>query len=497
MHHFNPVLLMKKLKVMKKLIIISIVAFASLIVISCDEDFIDISPVSSVSVDVVYKTDKDFMDALTATYNTLQTQYQNFYLFGDMRADDSWQEIYKNNSQSYSDAFVTTSSDGLMNSTWLNYYRAIFRINTILAKIEGADASVVTNKDRYIAEAKFLRALSYFDLVRIFGDVPMVTTPLSIEQGYKTPRENVSKIYHEVIVPDFLAAENGLPLSYSANDAGRPTKGAAKALLGRVYLTLSDFQKAESKLQEVTAMGYALLPNYNDLFDYTKDEHHSEYIFDIEYEEGIGEGNRLTNAFAPNSKPFTNFFGIGGNGDEQNSPTQVLIDLFGANDLRKDVTVALTGGFYDADGVFIELPSNTNQTYTKKYIVPVLAANDSRANWKVIRYADVLLMYAEALNENGKTDEALSYLNEVRTRAGLTGYSGLTQSEVRDAIILERRLELSFEGVRWFDLLRTGQAYNVMKDYGMLPHMTVFPLPLSQIQLIDDPAILPQNPGYE
>lgn len=482
---------------MKKIIVFRIIAVASLVMASCSEDFIDLMPVSSVSVDVVYKTDKDFVDALTATYNSLQAQYQNFYLVGDIRADDSWQEIYKNNSQSYSDAFVTTSSDGLMNSTWQNYYRAIFRINTILSKIENADVSVVTNKERHIAEARFLRALSYFDLVRIFGDVPKVTTPLSIEEGYKTPRVNAISIYDEIIIPDLLAAESGLPLSYSGNDVGRPTQGAAKAILGRVYLTLNDFPKAESKLQEVTTLGYELLPDYNDLFDYTKDEHHSEYIFDIEYEEGIGEGNRLTNAFAPNSKPFINFFGIGGNGDEQNSPTQVLIGLFDANDLRKDVTVGVTGGFYNKESVFIELPTNTNQTYTKKYLVPVLAANDSRANWKVIRYADVLLMYAEALNENGKTEDAVSYLNEVRLRAGLTRYSGLSQSEARDAIWLERRLELSFEGVRWFDLLRTGQAYNVMKDYGMQPHMTVFPLPLSQVQLIDDPAIFPQNEGYE
>jgi tetratricopeptide (TPR) repeat protein len=488
---------MNKLTIMKKIIITRIVSLAALAMVSCSEDFIDLNPVSSVSVDVVYKTDKDFNDALTAAYNSLQDQYEDFYLFGDIRGDDSWQEIYKNNSQSYSDAFVTTSDDGLMNSTWQNYYEAIFRLNTVLSKIEGADPAVVVNKDRYIAEARFLRALSYFDLVRIFGNVPMVTKPLSIEEGYQTPRTDVNTIYEEVIIPDFQAAADGLPTSYSGADVGRPTSGAAKALLGRVYITRGDFQNAEPVLKEVTTMGYKLLDNYNDLFDYTKDEHHSEYIFDIEYEEGIGEGNRLTNAFAPNSKPFTTFYGIGGNGDEQNSPTQTLIDLFTDDDLRKDVTVGVRGGFYNADSVFIALPSNTNQTYTKKYIVPVLAANDSRANWKVIRYADVLLMLAEALNENGKTDEALPYLNEVRTRAGLAEYSGLNQAQARDAIYLERRLELSFEGVRWFDLVRTGQAYNVMKDYGMLPYMTVFPLPLSQVQLIDNAAIFPQNEGYE
>ena len=110
---------------MKKLFIVRLLAFLSIVAVSCTEKFIDLPPISSVSVDVVYKTDKDFLDGLTATYNTLQQQYQNFYIFGDIRADDSWQSIYKNNSQSFSDAFVTSSSDPLMNSTWQNYYQAI------------------------------------------------------------------------------------------------------------------------------------------------------------------------------------------------------------------------------------------------------------------------------------------------------------------------------------------------------------------------------------
>jgi starch-binding outer membrane protein, SusD/RagB family len=481
---------------MKKIFVIRMVAIVLVTMVSCSKKFIDLPPISSVSTDVVYKTDKDFLDALTATYNTLQQQYQNSYIFGDIRGDDSWQAIYKNNSWSYADAFVTNSSDPLMHSTWQNYYQAIFRINTILDKINPADVTVVKNKDRYIAEAKFLRALSYFDLVRIFGPVPMITAPITIEEGYKSGREPVENIYNKVIIPDLLAAENVLPVKFTGIDVGRPTKGAAKAILGRVYLTQKDFPKAEAKLLEVTTMGYSLLPNYNDLFDYTKNEHHSEYIFDIEYEEGMGEGNRLTNAFAPNSQPFTTFYGIGGNGDEQNSPTQGLIDSFDIKDKRRDVTVGVTGGFYNKDSVFVKLPTNTNQTYTKKYITRVTVANDSRANWKVIRYADVLLMLAEALNENGKTTEALNYLNQVRARAGVAQYSNLTKEVTREKIYLERRLELSFEGVRWFDLVRTGRAYATMQKVGMLPFMTVFPVPLSQVQLINNPTIFPQNEGY-
>lgn len=479
---------------MKKLLIILILAsFIS----SCSEDFINLDPISSVSVDNLYKNDKDFQDALTAVYNVFQSQYQNFYIFGDIRADDFWQEIYKGNSHSFSDTFATTSQDGLMNSTWQNYYRAIFRINTILMKIADVDPAIVPNKERYIAEAKFLRALTYFDLVRIFGDVPMVTKTLTIEESYKSGREDVSVIYDEIIIPDLQAAEAGLPLNYSSADVGRPTKGAAKAILGRVYMTIRNFQLAETKLKEVTTMGYELLPDFNDVFDYAN-EHHSEYIFDIEYEEGMGEGSTFTNRFLPNSNTMAVFYGVGGYGDEQMSPTQAYISLFSSEDQRKDITVAVTGGYYDNEGQFIRIPTNTSQTYTKKYLVPVAAANDSKANWKVIRYADVLLLLAEALNENGKTAEAIPYLNQVRTRAGLAAYpAGMTQSQTRDAIVLERRLELGAEGVRWFDLLRTGQAYNVMSDFSMQEYMTVFPLPLSQIQLINDPSIFPQNQGYE
>ena len=479
---------------MKKFISI---AFASLIMMSCSKNFIELTPKSSVTVDVVYKTDKDFSDALTAAYNSFQTVYLNRWIIGDIRADDTWQEISKANSESYADAFTTSSTDGFLNSQWQNFYRGIFRLNTILLKIDPLTDKDIPKKARYIAEAKFLRALAYFDLVRIFGNVPMITIPISSQEGYKTPRETVANIYSKIIIPDLLAAETALPAKYTGTDVGRPTIGAAKALLGKVYLTLKDFPKAEAKLMEVTTLGYALLPKYTDLFDYTKNEHHSEYIFDFEYEEGMGEGEPWTRLFAPNYVGFTTFYGIGGAGDEKNGPTQSLIDLFAANDLRKDVSIGVKGGYYGANGVFIKLPVSTMQTYTKKYICAVAAVDDGRANWKVIRYADVLLMLAEAMNENGKSDPAIPYINQVRVRAGLSGYStGMTQAALRDAIVLERRMELSCEGHRWFDLVRTGQAFSVMQSKGMKDYMTIWPLPLSQVQLINDPAIFPQNPGY-
>lgn len=479
---------------MKK--IISILVIVSVIIVSCKKSFIEINPISAVSVDAVYKTDKDFQDAITGVYSTYEDQYQNFWMFGDVRGDDSWQQVIKNSSMYFMDVFTTNSSDAIISNTWLNYYKIIYSTNIILEKIEKEDVAVVTNKKRYIAETKFLRALAYFDLVRIFGDVPMLTKPVTIEESYKIGRDKVETIYTQVIIPDLIAAETDLSTKYTGTDIGRATKGAAASLLGKVYLFRKDYINAETKFQQVTTMGYSLLPNYNDLFNYSKDEHHSEYIFDIEYEQGIGRGSIFTNQFLPNSGPMATLYGINGTLQEGNSPTQNLFSAFTATDLRKDITVGVSGGFINGAGNFVALPPQTSQTYTKKYLTSVLSVNDSRANWKVIRYGDVLLMYAEALNENGKTPQALIILNQIRTRAGVPTYSGLTQADTREKIYLERRLELSFEGSRWFDLVRTRRAFDTMKATGMLEYMTVFPIPLTQIQLVNNPSIFPQNRGY-
>jgi tetratricopeptide (TPR) repeat protein len=463
--------------------------------VACSDSFIELTPLSTVSVELLYKTDKDFQDAIIGGYNALQTQYRDFYIFGDVRADDSEIQVIKTDAWSDSDLFILNSSSGIINSTWRNYYIAISRMNMVLNKIESADASIVTNKNRYIGEAKFLRALAYFDLVRIFGNVPLITKPITTQESYETPREKVDVVY-ELIISDLLSIEQDLPASYSGSDIGRVTKGAAKSLLGKVYLTRHDFAKAESKLREVTAMGYELMPNFKDLFDYSTDEHHSEYIFDIEYAAGNNISNTMSNRFAPNSAPFLAYYGVKGIGGEANSPTEELRDLFDDSDARKDVSVAVYGGFVNGSGEFVAFPPATSKSYTKKYLTATPAQDDSDANWKVIRYADVLLMYAEALNENGKTDEALSYLNMVRTRAEVPIYSGLSQHETREAIYTERRLELCFEGHRWFDLLRYGRAYETLAHKGMKPFMTLFPVPLTQIQVINNSSVFAQNEGY-
>ena len=473
---------------------------AMTLLVSCSKKFIDINPISTVSVDQVYKTDNDFQNAVNGVYAVFQTEYANFWMYGDVRGDDTKSGLVSNLQVSDMDKFILGNDAAILITTWRNYYEAINRANTVLDKIKTADPALVPNKDRYTAEAEFLRALAYFNLVRIFGDVPLVTTVLTVDQTYKTPREKVDNIYDKVIVPDLSDAEGKLPVSYSGTDVGRATRGAAKSLLGKVYLTRHDFVNAETKLQEVTTLGYALLPNYNDLWDYSKTEHHSEYIFDIEYEEGINEGSIFTTQFSVSFQGAGNlaavmasYYGLppAGGGD-QGCPTDFLFNNYDPNDTRMDVSVAkgLT-----VNGVYTPISPTGIGSFTKKYLTSEAKANDSRANWKVIRYADVVLMYAEALNENGKTTEALTWLNMVRDRAQVPEYSGLSQDDTREKIYLERRFEFYLEGQRWFDLVRTGRALSTMASTGMKDYMTIFPIPQAQIQIINDPSILPQNPG--
>lgn len=487
---------------MKKLIFT--LMLTSFIAASC-EDFINILPESTVTIDVLYKTDKDFADALAGCYSCFDGIYDGDQEFmGELLGDDMEHQWATESSAVRMDFFTFINDESVVQSYWRDHYQAISRLNLLLTQLEKADAAVVTKKDRYIGEAKFLRALSYFNLVRAFGDLPIVTAPITFEAAYKNARQPVAAVY-DVIYNDLQDAESRLPLKYTGTDVGRVTQGAAKALLGKAYLTQKDFVKAEAILTEVTTLGYALLPNYNDLWDYTKDEHHKEYIFDIEYESGQGYGSGLTNSHMPQEATIQAFFGIKGGGGSDLCPSDSLLSdprtpafkgLFVPGDKRRDKSVA--NGFTNASGVWVPLPvTGLRRSFTMKYASAVPAGGDSPANFKVIRYADVLLMLAEALNENNKTAEALTYLNMVRTRAGVPTYSGLTQASTRSKIEMERRLELCFEGHRWWDLLRTGRAMKVMGPAGMKEKHWLYPIPLTEMQVVNNHDILWQNPGWE
>lgn len=483
--------------------IISILAMASLLMMpSCKKDFLEILPKSAATIDLLLNTDKDYQDAIIGSYKEFADFYKYFWQLGDLPGEDMWQAAPRVQDRIRIDNFAVDVNDGILSNSWRDLYQVIERTNTLLSKGEQADASIITNKDIYVGEAKFLRALAYFNLVRIFGDVPMLTAPVSVVDALETKRTDLDIIYDQVIIKDLLEAEGKLPETYSSKNVGRATKAAVKSLLGKVYLTRNNFALAESKLMEVTTMGYSLLPNFEDLFNFSS-EHNSEYIFDIEYIDGdVGLGSPFTRDFLVETQDVGTSFRnalralwniqgpeSGGGG----TPTASFIASWEPGDLRQYRTATL--GIWDINGVWVTIPPGAAvPAISQKYTASIVT--EGKANWRVIRYADVLLMLAEAMNENGKTNEALAYLNQIRTRAGLPVHAGLTQSETRDKILNERRYELYLEGHRWFDLVRTGRALSVCEPLGMKAWMTIFPIPLTQIEVINDPNILDQNPGY-
>ena len=205
------------------------ILLASVVFASCKKNFIDLKPKSTASVDDVYKTDKDFHDAVVGIYATLRNQYEDFWIFGDLRADDSWHALGNDAFLVSVNTFSMSSSANLMISSWRNYYEIVNRANMVLSKIADADPAVVTHKDQYVAEAEFLRAFAYFDMVRIWGDVPLVTKPISIGEGYMTAREKVATIYNDLIIPAQLHAQSKLPTAYTGAHVARPPTGAAAA----------------------------------------------------------------------------------------------------------------------------------------------------------------------------------------------------------------------------------------------------------------------------
>jgi hypothetical protein len=348
--------------------------------------------------------------------------------------------------------------------------------------------------------------------VQYFGDVVLVTTTLKTpDEAFALLRSPEAEVYAQ-IEKDLKEAAEALPAKYNAANAGRVTKGAALSLLGKVYLTRKQYAEAVSTLRQVIPLGYDLYKNYADNFDPAK-KNGIESIFEVQYQGGndLGEQSNFMYIFAPrlSQGAITGFGNINPGG--RNIPTRDIIAAYEPGDLRKDIS--LKEGYTNAKGETITIP------YINKYNHKHTIAGRTDNNWPVLRYADVLLMLAEAINEqSGPNDEAYGYLNKVRDRAGLEPLSGLDMNAFREAVLHERRVELAFENHRWFDLRRTktpeqlaqflnayaakekanptvgrgGVAFNAL-DYVYEPHEYLFPIPAAQI-LINDK--MTQNPGY-
>ncbi len=487
---------------MKKYMMLTVLLF--LLTTACKKDFLQLEDPTKISAEDLYKDANGLNLSLTAAYGTLQDMYGKgsggvgMYLFGEVPSDNST-AIVSGAGLSDLEFFITAPENQNLQTMWTTIYKCIARCNAIIDRAPGIEMDV-TLRDRYITEAKFLRALSYFNAVRIWGDVPLVTKELkTVNESLSYGRETTANVYAQ-IEKDFKEAETGLPITYTANtDLGRATSGAAKALLGKVYLTEKKFDLCKSKLGELVPKGanpygYDLMTNYADVFS-TTNELNKEIIFAVRYTKGgFGTGSPFFNWFLPEATGST-IAKVGG-ASGFNTVRQDLFDAFPVTDPRRDISL---GKYVGSSTVY----------YTKKYTDVPTNGFDADNDWIVIRYADVLLMYAEAENELNGPAVAKDYVNDVRRRSlgatgVLTSVQMASQGSLRLAIETERRLELNMEGHRWFDLVRTDRAIDVMNAHfikyqiksgsgvvSITARNLLFPIPLKEIQINNN---IIQNP---
>jgi hypothetical protein len=444
--------LTSNIRKMKNIIAISIVLLG-LLQTSCSEDFLNQTDPTKVGVDVFYQDEIQLKQALNGVYGYLQSITNGAYLAGEFQTDNTTVDLNPSDRGGAGgwEAFeyaTVNAGNGEIATMWNTYYAALYNLNLTLEKTEKSTVSDVAKKEIQ-GQLKFIRAYLYFNLVQYFGDVVIVTNTLSTpDPAFDLVRSPQTEVW-ALIEKDLKEAATLLPAQYpSASDKGRATKGAALGLLGKAYLTTKKYADAVTTLKEVTALGYALNMNYADNYDPGK-KNGVESLFEVQYKGGddSGEQSSFQYVFAPRvSRGAVTGFTAGANGG-RNAPSNDIMEAYEKGDLRKDIS--LKPGF-TLDGKSYPVPYVSKYNYTHS----IVQRTDS--NWPILRYADVLLMLAESINEaSGPSTEALGYLNQVRKRAGLPELAGLAKDEFRTAVLKERRIELAFENHRWFDLKRT------------------------------------------
>ena len=483
------------MKLKYNLIAIALLGFS----FSSCSDFLEQNPQTDLSENDFYKTADDILSAVNGAYSSLQEGdiYGNWYVFGEIPSDNTRNQLSGSvTTQNEFDQFYIDTQNSMIANFWKAAYKVINRTNTILGRIDGIEINTEL-ANRYKLECKFIRALMYFNLVRVYGDVPLVLKEISISESYDILREPKENVYNQIIA-DLKEAQD-LPVSYSTAEDGRATQGAAKALLANVYMTLHKYAEAETILAEIINSGrYSLLENtpgslnidgYKNVFS-PVNHNSKEGIFEIQFlKGGYGEGSNYANNFAPENSG-TNVVAVGGTGGN-NIPEMDIYNAYEEGDLRRDFSMSL--GYYDnrKNNEWVE------SRYVCKFKDVPYQNNDASNNYPVIRYADVILMYAEALNQNGKTAEACKYLNMTRRRG--FGYQTTETSPVdlqttdkaQFALMVEqeRRVELAFENHRWFDLIRTGRAVEVMRSKGFSLNETNLICPIPQKQIDVNPKL--------
>jgi hypothetical protein len=454
---------------MKNIISFCLISFFALI--SC-EDFLTEKLKGEFSSETFYQNDKQAIQALNGVYNAIA--FSNFdnalWVFGDIASDDAVKGGNPGDQAeiTYIDEFNADANNGVISNYWTFAYEAIARANNVIANVPAVTMDEA-QKNSIIGEAKFIRAYTYFNLVNIFGKVPLKLLPQLTQENIHVPLSEVSVIYVQM-EKDLSDAAAVLPVSYGSTDVGRVTRGAALAMLGKVNLYQQKWAAAIGYFQQVDALGiYSLLPDYADNFKLAY-ENSSESIFEIQHltEQNPFTGNALNQWLAPATEGGYYF----------DAPTQSLVDAFEKSttdevDPRLDVSVGRDGQPWLNGELFSATWSPTGYL-TKKNQQPLSEVSsslkgDGDLNYIYLRYADVLLMKAEAFNENNNADSAKANLNKVRQRARAS-YNGTPpadlladittadQNQLRTAIQKERRVELAQEFHRYFDLMRWGKA---------------------------------------
>ncbi|WP_018627537.1 RagB/SusD family nutrient uptake outer membrane protein [Niabella aurantiaca] len=500
---------------MKTYITILLLAATALLQFSCKKDFLAKSDPTRIDQSLFYKDQTQIEQAINGNYGLLQSIANTQWLFNEMVSDNTTFDFNPDDRgqadkiESY-ETWTYTAVNGNITDWYNLHYRAVYNVNNTLFRMQQAP---LTDSLKKVDEGqlKFMRAYLYFELVQYFGDVVLITQPLEKpSDAWNYPRKPQDSVYAQ-IERDLQDAIGGLPVKYAAAHLGRATKGAALSLLGKMYLTRKKYTEAISTLNQVLPLGYTLMPEYADVFDPAK-KNGPESIFEIQYQGGndLGEWSGFIYTFAPRlSKDAVTGFAQS-NPPGWNVPTNDLINAYEENDKRKAASVGLD---------FKSPVTNQVVPYIKKYQHPHTIYGRTDDNWPVLRYADVLLMLAEAINEkDGPTSNAYNYLNAVRKRAGLVNASGLAQAAFREKVLHERRMELAFENWRWFDLKRTMttqeltaflNAYGAKEkanptiprqgipssanDYKFEPFRALYPIPNNELIINKG---LGQNPGY-
>ncbi|WKN43754.1 RagB/SusD family nutrient uptake outer membrane protein [Tunicatimonas pelagia] len=500
--------------------------------VGCSDSFLDEADVfRELDTNTFYQTEADAVSAVNSVYAPLNDQglFKRFYMYiAHFTGETALTNGTRTNEQVYVNFNFNPASGDLIPRAWSDCYKGINRANQVIERVPEIDAPNEDLLNRVVAEAKFLRAFYYFELVKLYGNVPIYNQifngDLSDEDQLFPSQSPASEVY-QVIEDDLLDAIPDLPESYNNANVGRATSGAAKSLLGKAYLYQGEYQSARDILAEVINSGvYSLEPDFANIFP-KSNENNDESIFEVQFQSGFGaafdqpnrgganEANWMSNWFSPARVAFRN--------SVPGRQTIEFFEQFPEEDaVRRTGTYAQPGDVWGDWNPIAEDPVAANQWRDRQLAfpdpdLPMLGIrkyaggpndpesfNQNAINYRVIRLADVLLMFAEAENEvSGPTVAAYDAVNQVRARAGVAPFPpGLDANAFFDRLRTERRLELTYEYSLFFDLVRWAREEKVSSSE--LPEiMTGFTvgknevLPIPEGELIDNPN-LEQNPGY-